>query len=276
MAGVTDTKQKPGSGNVIDETGKDIDALQSDLAKYRSVFDSARLIVGHELKRPLTSIIGYVELLESSLEGSLGERELSYCGKIKDAVRRLDDIAESFIQMLRFDLKDEKSRSLDRLNVRGFVENMKSRFGEDSGRIEIDIAENLPLVYLKRSYLEIILGNLISNALKYSSESESVRVTAALRRERRGLSRRELLMIGVEDHGSGIPEHRIEEVFDPFCRLEEYEDSSGLGLGLALVKSVLAIMDGEVHVNSESGAGTTVMITVPTGNEPENPPDRVG
>ena len=276
MAGVTDTKQKTKAGSVIDETGKDIDVLQSELAKYRTVFDSARLIVGHELKRPLTSIIGYVELLENSLEGSLGEKEQHYCGKVKEAAARLEEIAESFIQMLRFDLKDERSRALDRLNIRRLVENVKSRFGEDGERIKIAIDDDLPQVYMKRSYLEIIIGNLVSNAIKYGDETKPVRVTAALQRERRGSSNRELLMISVEDHGNGIPEDRIEEAFDPFCRLEEFKDSSSLGLGLALVKSILAIVDGEVHVKSKPGAGTTVQITVPIGNEPKNSSDQVG
>ena len=91
MTRVGDKKTQQIDG-VMQDVGKELEELRVELAKYRTVFDSASLIVGHELTKPLASISGYVELLENELEDSFGEKERRYCDQIRDAVGRLGDI----------------------------------------------------------------------------------------------------------------------------------------------------------------------------------------
>jgi signal transduction histidine kinase len=275
LAGVANTNTTTQVEGVIQDVGRELEALREELAKYRSIFDSARLVVGHELTRPLTSISGYVELLESELDHSLGEKERRYCHKIKEAVDRLENIIESFVQMLRFDTDTTSGDEVEMVNIHNLVERVRSRFGDHASRIENAVDSGLGAVRLRRS-IDIVIENLVSNAIKHSGSTEPVLVTASIRRERRGTSDRRLLIMSIEDRGAGIPEDRIKDVFDPFCRLGDSRGAGNLGLGLALVKSIIAIMDGEIHIKSEPGNGTCVTFTIPVADGSGMRPDRIG
>ena len=109
----------------------------------------------------------------------------------------------------------------------------------------------------------MILDNLISNALKHSGGDAPVTVDAEIIRERRGSAGERVLLVTVADEGIGIPEQEIEAIFDPFYRGSSERRTGGLGLGLALVKNIVEIMDGDIRVSSSPGRGTKVTVSIP-------------
>jgi signal transduction histidine kinase len=276
MGTAIQTEADPRLDGIIRDAQEELIALRRELTRYRGIFDSARLIVGHEFTSPLTSISGYVELLEERLGPAAGDKEQVYFKKIRDAVVRLETLVESFVQMLRIENGAEDLQALERIDVRSLIEDVRSRFEDHASMISVHVGAGIPPLLVRRRCLEVVIENLVSNAVKHGGAESAVHVTASLTKERRGASKEDLLMVTVEDHGVGIPEDKIEEIFTPFMRLGNGAPTEGLGLGLALVKSIITIMKGEIHVRSKPGEGTSVTIAIPVSNDIRMLPDTVG
>lgn len=262
MAGTIDTERDRGAETALD-VRSEVELLKEELERYRNVFESASMIVGHELTKPLTSISGYVELLEDRFEDASGEDEKRYFSRLRESIGRLEELVESFVQLLRFDRVGEQAGVLEWVDVRGLVEKLRPQDGEERSRLKNAIDPDMPPVLLRRKHLEVVLDNLISNALKHSGGNAPVTVDSEIIRERRGNAGGRVLIVNVTDEGIGIPEHEIEEIFNPFYRGDSVRRAGGLGLGLALVRNIINIMGGEIRVSSRPGEGTKVTFGVP-------------
>jgi signal transduction histidine kinase len=241
----------------------EVELLKEELNHYRNVFESASMIVGHELTRPLTSISGYAELLEDRLGDASGEDGKRYFSQLRESIIQLQEIVESFLQLLRFDRIGEQAGVFELVDVRGLVERLRPTEGESRSRLRNAIDPDMPPVLLRRKHLEVVLDNLISNAIKHSGGNVPVSVDAEIIRERRGNVGESVLIVSVTDEGIGIPEHELEEIFHPFYRGDSVRRGGGLGLGLALVRNIIKIMGGEIRVSSRQGEGTNVTFSVP-------------
>ncbi len=262
MAGTIDTSRNSAPGAILDERSE-MELLREELDRYRSIFDSASMIVGHELIKPLTSISGYVELLEDRFGDNSDEDEKRYFLRLRESIGQLQELVESFVQLLTFDRADKQAGVFERVDIRDLVEKLRPREGGDRTRLKNAIDPGMQPVLLRRKHIEVVLDNLISNALKHSGGDVPVTVEAEVIRERRGNAAESVLIFTVTDEGVGIPEHEIEEIFNPFYRGDSELRAGGLGLGLALVKNIIDIMGGEIRVSSSSGAGTKVTVSVP-------------
>jgi signal transduction histidine kinase len=276
LSRITSTNNDARIGQVVHEAQKELAGLREEIGRYKIVFDSARLIVGHEFIKPIMSISGYLELLEGGLGGAIGAKERRYVEKIRDGIAHLEELVRAFVQMLRIDYRADKINEVERVNLRAAVERVRKRFGEKAGLIKSEIDADLPPVWLRRNSIEVVLENLISNAIDHGGHAGPVTVRASMRADRRGGVHGRLLMVSVEDKGPGIPEDKMRDIFNPFYRIESRSDSPGLGLGLALVKSIITIMKGEIYVKSELGAGTNVTFTIPIPDKTDVQPDRIG
>jgi len=276
VGNTTQTREDVKLDGIIRDAEEELTVLRRELGRYRGLFDSARLIVGHEFAKPLTSISGYLELIEERFGDAAGEKERSYFAKSRAAVTHLEELVESFVQLLRVEKGAGDLQALERIEIRSLLERVRERFEERSGAVSVRLEGEIPLVLVRRRCLEVVLENLISNAIKHGGDHGPVHVTASLAKERRGDAREKLLAVTVEDHGAGIPEDKIEEIFTPFFRLENGRATEGLGLGLALVKSIITIMKGEIHVRSKPGEGTAITILIPIANDTGKLPDTVG
>jgi cell cycle sensor histidine kinase DivJ len=276
VGNTTDTRDDTRLDGIIRDAEVELTALRRGLARYRGLFDSARLIVGHEFAKPLTSISGYLELLEGRLGDTADEKERTYFAKMREAVVRLEELVDSFVQMLRVEKGAADLQAFERVDLARLIDRVGERFGERAEVLSVRIEDGMPAILLRRRCMEVILENLISNAIKHGGDNGPVRVTASLAKERRGDSKENLLVVTVEDRGAGIPEDKLEEIFTPFFRLENGKEKGGLGLGLALVKSILAIMKGEIHVRSKPGEGTAITVLIPIPNDTRMLLDTVG
>jgi signal transduction histidine kinase len=274
VGNATETKQDARLDCIVQDAQEELAALRRELARYRGLFDSARLIVGHEFARPLTSISGYLELVEEKLGEDAGEKERAYFSKMRDAIGHLEELVESFVQMLRVEQGAGDLHALERIDVASLVDRVRERFDESASIIETRVERPIPPVLVRRRCLEVVLENLVSNAIKHGGGP--VTVAASLARERRGDSKEALLVVTVEDRGAGIPEDKLEEVFTPFVRLESRAGKTGLGLGLAVVKSIVTIMSGEIRLRSKPGEGTAVTVVIPVSNDINTLSDTVG
>jgi two-component system sensor histidine kinase KdpD len=125
--------------------------------------------------------------------------------------------------------------------------------------VQVAIADDLPEVLADPALLERILANLLSNAVRHSPPGAAPVVNASELDDR--------VEIRVIDHGPGIPAAERESVFQPFQRLGDRDNATGVGLGLALARGLAEAMNGTVEPHSTPGGGLTMVVSLPTASE---------
>lgn len=218
--------------------------------------------MSHELRTPLNAILGFSEILERETYGPLGsERYLEYAKDIRVSGEHLLDLINDVLDVARIEagaLKPELGE-VEIAKVieacRTMTENRALR-GEIS--VECDIPDDFPLLRLDRRMTRQILLNLMSNALKFTPASGSVRVSA--KREADGGA-----TLRVTDTGIGIAPEHLDLVVQPFKQVENAMQRSydGSGLGLYLTKTMAELQGATMKIESELGRGTTVTIHYP-------------
>jgi len=261
MATKTGSDHVTGLETLLSEARAQADTLRAEVAQLRTVIDSTRLIMGHELKKPATAISGYLDLALDDLATDGEVHEL-----IKKARRECDMLNELntfFLELLKSSEVDQRLHE-GRTNVVALIERVVDHMPghlNAASRVHLNAGEEVNSFRVNENALKIVVNNLVANALAYNEGMVTVEVEQ--RRDKRGMSKRDLLMIRVSDQGSGIPPQHLHEIFNPFVRLPNATASDGSGLGLTLVRSLADLCDGQVYIESEDGKGTTVHVTLP-------------
>lgn len=216
--------------------------------------------VSHELRTPITNIKGYVEtLLSVDLDDS--ERRRKFLEIIHRNTVRLSGIVEDILT-LAF-LEEPEARSTLVLAptpvgevVREVVDALGSAAAARSIRIDARADDQL-VIEANRSLLEQALNNLVSNAVRYSGEGTTVRISAAVEAGN--------VRIAVQDQGPGIASKHLPRIFERFYRVDKARarTQGGTGLGLAIVKHIATIHGGTVEVASQVGSGSCFSLVLP-------------
>jgi two-component system phosphate regulon sensor histidine kinase PhoR len=213
----------------------------------------------HELKAPLNVISIYAEsLLQPEAEGA--EYRASASNVIRDETQRLNGLIASLFSLSRMESGDVQ---LDRQRIRTeeFFRDLLAAASRTGGELSLSFAyEPVALrspIFADKALLSVVVNNLLTNAVKYNRQSGSV--TLLVEESPEGLS------IRVSDTGVGISEADLERVFDKFFRSDDpaIHKVAGHGLGLSLVKEVVALHGGEIRVTSAPGAGSEFSIFFP-------------
>lgn len=233
-----------------------------ELDRTKSDFVS---IVSHELRTPLTSIQGFSELL---LTRPLSVEDARRCLEaIHREAERLGRIVTDLLDLSRIESGRESALRPRPLALGPLIDANVDLFRAQSDlyMIECDIPDGLPPVLADHDALDRVLKNLLSNAIKYSPGGGPVRIRAGAAAEEAGR-----VELSVEDQGIGIPAEALPRVFDKYSRLLHPETGhvGGLGLGLALVKSLVEAQGGRVRVESEVGVGSRFIVSLPTARSP--------
>lgn len=247
---------------LLNEARIEANELRARIERYRQILASTRLVMGHELKKPVIAISGYLELVSEDLEKAALHDAARLIMKARGECELLNELNDFYLELLKVDGATGTPRS-ERVNVEEVLRDVLEQAGKDAAeRVRIQLVDSLPPVPVNRNALKLVLLNVIENALKYSPQGSVVRVEAEVSRDLRGGSDGELLKLRISDAGDGIPADDLKRVFRPFVRLDANR-AEGSGLGLTLVRSLVDMCDGDVSVRSESGKGTTVFVTLP-------------
>lgn len=219
--------------------------------------------ISHEMRTPLTAILGAASTLES---GSVAPSEIRGLGRnLQDAGERLNRVIENLLDMSRLNsgvlaLHMEWHDFNDLLGVTA-KKLEKSLMGH---QLKIQFAEEVPLVRMDFRLMEHALSNLILNAALYTPAGTSIEIR--LRR------REDTFIVEIEDEGPGIPEESLASVFDKFYRVPG-SPPGGTGLGLSIVKSIVDLHGGSITVENRQGGGRGAIfrIELPLSGKPELP-----
>jgi len=239
--------------------------------------------MSHELRTPLNSIIGFSEILESKLGGSMDPRHARFLRNIHSSgahlLRVINDILDlSKVEAGRMEVRPEKL-SFDRL-MDGVLAIMKGAAGARGIRFEVTVEPGTPEFEADAVRTKQILYNLLSNAVKFSHDNSAVTVAARGLDESASPLGVEAIEIAVIDHGIGIDPKNHELVFQEFRQVDagsarKYE---GTGLGLSLVRKFVELHRGQIRLESQLGEGARFIVTLPiksvvaTSAEPALPP----
>jgi two-component system phosphate regulon sensor histidine kinase PhoR len=216
--------------------------------------------VSHDLRSPLTAILGYIELVERS--GELNDQQGEFIRRVQLSVGQITDLVSNLLDLGRIEAGLDVAKENTPLSVlaRYALESMRTKAEDKQVRISSRLPENLPMVLGAPIRLRQMIGNLLDNAIKYTPPGGRVEIEAK--------SEGEQIILTVDDSGPGIPTADQPYLFDKFFRASNTsEDLPGTGLGLSIVKSIVDSHDGRIWVDSNLGEGTTFTVVLPTIRE---------
>ncbi len=230
--------------------------------------------VSHELRTPLTLILGPMEELASA-KSSLGYQEK--IGLMHQQTRKLLDLVNQLMEFRKVESGHTSLRA-SKSDVVRFLTELFLIFKLKAEELEIDYSIEVPTIavpmYFDRSKLEIIITNLLANALKYTPKGGKIKllitITGSPEKPALFLANKLLdnyLQIIVQDRGVGMKANEVDRIFDSYYQATQTETMQimGTGIGLSLVKQYVEAHKGEVTVQSEFGVGTAFTLRLPFG-----------
>ncbi len=229
----------------------------TEIKEMEKTKDEMISAVSHEMRTPLTAMLGFTEfLLENEMEP---ERLRGILHTIHKETERLNDLIGNFLDMQRAKGQNEAD-SFDSVPVKELLKQSTSLFtiNKEKHRVKVEVPDDLPPVKGDREKLHQVLINLLSNACKYSSPGSAITVTASLSGDE--------IIIRVQDEGIGIPVELREKIFEKLYRIDNSDRRmvGGAGLGLALVKEIISAHHGRIWVESRFPKGSTFVIALPS------------
>ncbi|SFM96508.1 two-component system, OmpR family, sensor histidine kinase KdpD [Formivibrio citricus] len=230
--------------------------LQMSAEKLRSSVLSA---LSHDLRTPLTSLVGQADTLaESSL---MPEVLRDSARTLRDQSRAMNNLLTNLLDMARLQAGKVTLRREWQLFedvISAGLQLLRPYLGNRP--VSVELAPNLPLVEFDAVLLERVLCNLVENAAKYSHEDQRIEIRAFVEQQE--------ACIAVCDRGTGFPEGKIEHLFDLFERGEAESAKPGVGLGLAICKAIMEAHGGRIDAANRPGGGACVILRLPLGNPP--------
>ena len=215
--------------------------------------------VSHELKTPITSIMGYADTL---LEGEYDkETQDKFLNVIATEARRMAKLVTDLLELSRYDndeIKGEKTEfDLGEL-VKQCQEKLQIEIEKKNQTVECFVTANVPAVFADKDGIERVVLNILSNSIKYTKEEGNIKIYVGFVYSD--------AYIKIIDNGIGIPEEDLTKIFERFYRVDKARtrEMGGTGLGLSIAKEILDQNSGSIDIKSKFGAGTEVVIKVPT------------
>lgn len=235
----------------------------------RATDSRARLMrgIGHDLKNPLNAIDGHAQLLEAGVKGEISPGQRDSVVRIRRAVRSLLTLVDDLLELSRAE-SGQLRLSIQPVDIRQLVCDTAAEHraaAEARGhRLEVVIADAVGSVQTDHGRVAQILGNLMSNAIKYTPPDGEILVRAEGRSVSQvGFAEMEWVAVDVIDSGGGIPPDRMEEIFGEFTRLETSTPQPGAGLGLAIARRIARLLGGDVLVTNGEQQGAIFTLLLP-------------
>ena len=216
----------------------------------------------HELKTPIASISLAAQMLNDKSVTKSETMMAHLSGVINDESKRLRFLVEKVLQMSMYDRKKAvlKKRNID---INEMVESIGNSFTlrveHTGGKVYTEIEALDSRIYVDEMHFQNVVFNLLDNAVKYRKPDQPLNVYIKTWNEGKKVC------LSIKDNGVGIKKDNLKKVFDKFFRVHtgNVHDVKGFGLGLAYVKKMIDLFEGEIHVDSELGEGTVFTIKLP-------------
>lgn len=242
--------------------------MTAELTRVDKLKDEFLAKTSHELRTPIAGLVGIVESLLKGSAGPLSKLVKKNMTVLVHSGKRLahliNDI-QDFSRLKHGDVTLNRKPLLLSMPA-GSVFAVLTPTAQTAGiRLHKELPDDLPSVYGDEERIEQILINLIGNGIKFTSQGD-VRLGAKRRSK--------FIEVSVTDTGSGIPQHRLDDVFESFEQVKENDSgviARGTGLGLSVTRQLVELQGGEIGVESELGRGSRFWFTLPVSDDPSMP-----
>ncbi|NQW16588.1 MAG: HAMP domain-containing histidine kinase [Chloroflexi bacterium] len=232
-----------------------------ELERENAAMRQSLAVVSHELRTPLTSIVAFCDLLLRNRDDRLGSREMDQLKSVSRNASVLTEIIKDLGEIVAFGRQKDVSivkTSIDAADLIDETAKSMRPILESAGQTLI-VQSPIPgsVIQADRSRIHQALGNLLTNASKFSSPSSQIDLAAEVDDSR--------FYVQIVDRGIGIPSEELSKVFDNFYRAENGSGAvvPGLGLGLFVTREIIHAHGGNISIKSSPGRGTTVSFAIP-------------
>ena len=224
---------------------------EAKLLESNRELDTFVYTVSHDLRSPLTPILGYAEMLKEMYRDKMDDQALDFLSEIEKHGNKMLAQMEDLLALARVGRLERPTRPVETTRVVDeVITELTEQFANARSLIRCG---PLPELVLPETLISQLFTNLIGNALRYGNASgHGIEVGG----ERRG----SLVRFYVRDHGSGIPEEERQRIFDPFYRGTTGQNTRGTGIGLAIVQKISRLYGGHCWVEDTPGGGSTFRI----------------
>ncbi len=247
---------------------KKLNTVKNTLEKRRSAaMESERrkndlvVYLAHDIKTPLTSVIGYLSLLNEAPDMPM-EQRVKYTGITLEKAYHLEQLINEFFEITRFNLQTISLVKED-VNLTMMLEQMADEFypilSPDNKEAVVEAAENI-MIYADSDKLGRVFNNILKNASAYSYENSTITISA--------MEQGEDVVVKFRNRGKTIPADKLDSIFEKFYRLDTARSSNtgGTGLGLAIAKEIIVLHGGSISAESNE-LFTEFKVTLPRNME---------
>jgi PAS domain S-box-containing protein len=229
---------------------KEMDRIRSELVHT----------VSHDLRSPLTSVIGYTELIERA--GSLNDSQREFLKRIQESVQHITSLINDLLELGSVEAGLDTRREYVQLDgiLNYTLEMLQGQIKAKHIKVQTQVTPALPALRANPVRLRQVLDNVVGNAIKYCSDQGEVSISLR--------SEDSQVIVQVTDNGPGIPTKDQAHIFDKFYRGSNISSHAGSGLGLAIVKSIVEAHQGRMWVESTVGRGSSFFIVLPVLTDP--------
>jgi len=230
------------------------------LHKQNNELDAYSRTVSHDLKNPLSAVLGYLQMISYECAKPPGSFNLEKIKKFAGTAEAAGKTMERLISdILAFSQAKNVILNVDNVNMKKLMNDVMEVFSEKikSENIEVVIADNLPVIRADALCMERIFTNLVSNSIKYIGNVPKKTISISYNDERVNHH------FTYRDTGAGISKKYHQNIFTPFFRTHENENAEGTGVGLSIIKNIIERHGGRIWFESGQGAGTTFFIEIP-------------
>jgi signal transduction histidine kinase len=222
--------------------------------------------VSHDLRSPLTAILGYIELLERI--GPLTDQQKEFVQRVQASVQNITALVNDLLELGRIEAGYDSQKETIPLDgiISYTTENLHHQIKERGLKLHVKLPPEIPPLRGNPIRLRQMLDNLLGNAIKYTPDKGEINIEVEVQEGQ--------IILRISDTGVGIPPADQPHIFEKFYRATNIPKGvGGSGLGLAIVKSIVDNHQGRIWVESVMGEGTTFVIVLPTcrQNEPTKP-----
>jgi PAS domain S-box-containing protein len=256
---------KDSNGEIIGMTGVNFDItdlkqgtelliskLNEDLLKSNKELESFAYITSHDLQEPLRMVTSFSQLLEKQYGDRLDDRAREYIGFAVDGAKRMYELINGLLTYSRMSRKEITFSNVDFNKV---VESVRSNLSLIIKERECEIeSDKLPVVFADYNQMIHLFQNLISNGIKFSTDSPRIRISAKTEKTQ--------FVFSVRDEGIGIEPQYFDKIFMIFKRLLPRDQYEGTGIGLAICKRIVENHGGQIWVESEPEKGSCFYFTI--------------
>ena len=242
------------SKDELGELAKAFNQMSADLARANQSRRQMTADIAHDLRNPLTVIGGYIESLKDGKLASTPERFSIMQAEVQHLQRLVDDLRT-------LSLADAGELAIRRQPVAPgeLLERVAAVYGHQAEqqniKLNLDVESDLPEINIDLERMEQVLGNIVSNALRYTPEGGEISLSA---KQAEGS-----LTVSVKDNGSGISPEVLPHIFERSYRGDTSRSGNELGLGLAIVKSIVELHGGRISVESRLDRGSRFLLILP-------------